>query len=83
MVIAKILVHLRDRWRKLAEPGVLEPNSAEGGNSSSVSGTGSGTGSGKERLHSRAHIRGVVAVHIDYANRPESGQEADYVERRV
>lgn len=27
------------------------------------------------------NVLAVVAMHIDYANRPESGREADYVEQ--
>ena len=32
------------------------------------------------QLHSKSiQIRRIISLHIDYANRPESGREADYV----
>lgn len=35
----------------------------------------------KAKNDKRLPIKSIVAIHIDYANRPESGAEADYVEQ--
>ncbi len=69
MVLSKILVLLKNAYNASNTTTSATTNNFTKNN------TSSNTNSSNNKLR----IKQVVGIHIDYANRPESGRECDYV----
>ena len=90
MVVSKILVYLRNKygrqppssWQSSSTLIAAEDDTRDGGvaDTDTTSSSSSSPSSSSSSPSSPAAWLTIVAIHIDYNNRPESAAEADFVE---
>ena len=84
MVIARILVHLRDKFNTKMQSASSSSNTAPSSSSIPASASAPATSSTSSTFSTsnfNFHNLHVVALHLDYGNRAESSLEASFVER--